>query len=520
MVESKKFLNEVISRMMLVFPPEIIFNNQCICRFEPDGIALLKGFLKSRGYRFVDIVYPSVKAITIENNLLKHHSGWAISQIDQEGISLRYVVNSALDLSLDSSLAISLKCFLPTDQLLATRIIGFSVGFPSQLFHALILARIAKRLNPNIFVVLGGALISSYITFITTIHEMTSFVDGIIPGYGEEPLARLALCLDRNGNLKDVPNIYLSSAEGFRSNLTSWQPDKNNLLVVPDYDRPTLKREFDPYFPVRPSIGCYWGNCAFCVYPSMSTGIKISRQYIVKPEELLNHIKILMMKGSGNKFEFCSDSLPPSYLKKLSEQIIESKLDIKWNAWACVDKKFTDDGILETMKNAGCMSILLGMESACQRTLRRINKMQSRQDIDRVLTAFSSANIEVFLTVCIGFPGETYDEAMETIEYLSNLIYRDSIVSNRNVRIYRFALMCNTPMLKNLHEYGISSVKWSDMCYLDDDFSYYYEVSEGMSFEEVKEFVLKWRSKLDISTDDSPLTEQFSFNEINDEWSD
>jgi radical SAM superfamily enzyme YgiQ (UPF0313 family) len=349
---------------------------------------------------------------------------------------------------------------------------------------------------------------------------MASVVDGIIPGYGEEPLTKLALCLDKNENLKDVPNIYLSTTEGFQSNLTSWQPNKSNLLVIPDYDRPTLQREFDPYFPVRPSIGCYWGNCTFCVYPSMSTGIRINRQYIVKPEELINYIKILMMKGSGNKFELCSDSLPPSYLKKFSEQIIESKLDIKWNAWACVDNGFTDEGNLETMKNAGCMSILLGMESACQRTLRRINKMQTRQDIDRVLTAFSSAKIEVFLTVCIGFPGETYDEAMETIEYLSNLIYRDSIVSNRNVRIYRFALMCNTPMLKNLHEYGISSVKWSDMCYLDDDFSYYYEVSEGMSFEEVKEFVLKWRSKLDISTDDSPLTEQFSFNQTIEEWND
>jgi len=50
-------------------------------------------------------------------------------------------------------------------------------------------------------------------------------------------------------------------------------------------------------------------------------------------------------------------------------------------------------------------------------------------------------------------------------------------------------------------------VDWSDIYYLDDDFSYRYEVTEGMSFKEVRNFVLKWRSRLSIQTDDSPRTQ-------------
>lgn len=502
----KKPLYRISWCTVLVFPPETIHDGQCFCRFEPDGIALIKGFLKERGYRFVDLVYsPFNRKARKEKMGLKNLMGWAISSIDQEGISMRSLVRTALSLSLDSFTALSLSNILPLATLANTGIIGFSIGFPSQLYHALILARIAKKLNPNIFVVIGGALITSYITFIATLQEMTSHVDGIIAGYGEEPLAQLILCLEEKGDLGSVPNLYISTPEGFRLNMVTWKPSKTNLLTIPDYGRATLKREFDPYFPVRPSIGCYWGKCAFCVYPSMSTGFRTKHQYIVlKPEELVKHIQSLMKNESSNKFELCSDSLPPHYLKVFSEHLLQSELNIKWSAWSCVDKRFLDNGVLDVMKRSGCESILIGMESACQRTLERINKMQTRQDIENVLSAFRSIDIGLFVTLCIGFPGETYEEAMETIEYISGLIDQGGSVGRKDIRLYRFALMCNTPMVENFQDYGISFVDFSDMYYLDDDFTYHYEVTEGMTFTEAKDFVLKWRSLLGIQTDDSP----------------
>jgi len=500
-------LEGIDSRIALVFPPEIICDGYWFCRFEPDGIALIKGFLKERGYSFVDLIYSQVEPLTErKKTVLKKPFDWAISTFDQEGTSLRAVVQLALNLSLDSPTALSLKKLLPMATFSNTNIIGFSIGFPSQLYHALILARIAKQLSQNLFIVLGGALITSYITFVAKLQEITSVADGIIAGFGEEPLAQLILCLGEKRELKGVSNLYLPTPEGFQLNGTTWEPDNSHLQTIPDYGRLTLKRNSDPYFPVRPSIGCYWGKCAFCVYPSMPTGTRTKRQYIVlKPEELVDHIRVLMENGSGPSFELCSDSLSPSYLKKFSEQILQSRLNIIWNAWSCVDTRFTNNAVLETMKRAGCHSILLGVESACQRTLKRINKMQNRQDIDRVLGAFFSAGIEIFLTFCIGFPGETHDEAMETIEYLRGLIDHE-VVNRRDVRVYRFALMCNTTIINNFRDYCISTVDWSNMYYLDDDFTYHYEVTEGMNFDEVRHFVLEWRRMLGIQTDDSPIT--------------
>jgi radical SAM superfamily enzyme YgiQ (UPF0313 family) len=236
----------------------------------------------------------------------------------------------------------------------------------------------------------------------------------------------------------------------------------------------------------------------------MTSGAVVKQKYIIlKPEELVEHIKVLMEKGSGNRFELCSDALPPHYLKMFAEQVIKSKLNITWSAWACVDKQFLDTGVLETMKQSGCESVLLGVESACQRTLERINKMQTKQDIDRVLSAFSSANIGLFITVFIGFPGETFDEAMETIEYLRNLLNSSTIVTNEDVRLYRFGLMDNTPIMTNYRNFGIKSVDTSDMYYSDDDFIFSYEVEDGLNFKEAWDLVLEWRNKFGIPSDDA-----------------
>lgn len=506
MDNSYKSFNNITSHIILVFPPETIQNNKLFCRFEPDGIALINGYLKNKGVRFVDLVYVPVTPLIDKMGSINEKSfGWAISEFDQEGISLKAVVNKSLTENLNSSLALLLKNLLPITSLPQTKIIGFSIGFPSQFYHSLILARIIKQLNPNLFVVFGGPMITSFITFIKTLKEITLVVDGIIPGYGEEPLAQLILCLEENRDLRNVPNLYLSSNNCFEASNMIWNPDKSNLQILPDYNGATLSRKFDPYFPVRPSIGCYWGRCTFCVYPSMTIGTMKKFPYIIlKPEELVNHIKKMIDMGSGDKFELCSDSLPPAYLQSFSEELIKSKIKIKWSAWSCVDKRFADQGVLEAMKQSGCEWVLMGVESVNKRILKNMGKMQTKEDIDLVLNSFFSSNIGLFLTLFVGFPSETKEEALETIHYLKNLIDKKK-VNRMEVRLYRFALMGNTPIAHNYTRYGISSVDWTDMYYLDDDFSYRYEVMEGMNFKEIKDFVSSWRIQLRLKTNDSPV---------------
>jgi hypothetical protein len=233
----KRYLEEITSRMILVFPPEFIYDGQYICRFEHDGIAMINGFLKEKGYHSVDLIYspisPPISAEMITTNSLD----LVISPYDQDGMSFRNIVNNALNLSLDSSTALWLKKLLPPSTLPATNIVGLSIGFPTQLFYSIVLARIAKQLNPDLFIVFGGPLVTSCITFLATLNELTPIVSGIIPGYGEEPIAQLILCLAKKGDLKEVANLYLPTSDGFQRNFASWKPDKWNLTPTSLYDR-------------------------------------------------------------------------------------------------------------------------------------------------------------------------------------------------------------------------------------------------------------------------------------------
>jgi anaerobic magnesium-protoporphyrin IX monomethyl ester cyclase len=506
-LQDGKDLEGITSRMILAFPPEFISEGRYICRYEPDGIAMINGFLKEKGYHLVDLVFSPVSPLYSDEKILHENSPDLVSPpYNRDGASFHDIVNTALNLSLDSPTAVWLRDLLPLRTLPETTIIGFSVGFPTQLYYSIVLARIAKALNPNLFVVFGGRMVSSSINFLAGLTELTSIVSGIIPGYGEEPLVQLMLCLEEKGDLKEVANLYLPAIDGFQRNVASWKPDKSHLLTVPDFGQKNLQREFDPYYPIRPSIGCYWAKCAFCSYPSMTSGAVVKEKCIIlNPEELVEYIKVLMMNGSGNRFELCSDALPPHYLRMFSEQVIKSELNIVWSAWACVDKRFLDKGVLETMKQAGCDSVLLGVESACQRTLQRINKMQTTQDIDSVLSAFSSAGVGLFVTFFVGFPGETYEEAMVTIEYVRALLTRSTIVRKEDVRLYCFGLMDNTPILANFRDFGIASVDTSDMYYCDDDFVFSYEVLEGISSKEALELVMEWRHRLGIPSDYIPI---------------
>ncbi|GEM_PF-6622923 len=496
-------LDSVVSRTVLVFPPELVQGRQCSCRFEPDGIALIKGYLKKRGYDAVDLVYspPCLPHTKVGDG----HQGWGISPFDQEGHSFRGVVTAASVVDLESTTACVLRDMLPLAVMSRATLIGMSVGFPSQLYHAIILARVIKRLYPHIFIVFGGPLITSYVTLVVTIPELASTVDGIVAGFGEEPIAQLLLCLEEGGDRSKVPNLYVSRGNSFSLNRVVWSPDGETLRTVPDYGRPELRRQRDPSFPLRPSVGCYWGKCAFCIYPSMSTGRAGEHRCVVlRPEDLVGHIHALMGAGAGCHFELCSDSLPPHYLRAFAEHVIRTGLKIRWSAWSCVDRRFADHGVLDTMVKSGCESILLGLESASPRVLRRMNKMQTREDIDTVLRAFRSAHIRSFLTLCMGFPGETFDEAMETVEYVRCLIADGAITSGSEIRMYRFALMANTPIAADFRQYGIAAVDWSDMYYLDDDYTYRYTVTEGMTFDQVREFVATHRSRLGIDISDCP----------------
>jgi radical SAM superfamily enzyme YgiQ (UPF0313 family) len=73
------------------------------------------------------------------------------------------------------------------------------------------------------------------------------------------------------------------------------------------------------------------------------------------------------------------------------------------------------------MAEAGCKCVLLGVESGVQSVLDAMNKNTSRGKIESAVGAFRKQGIVVRGSFILGYPGETPEKAMATIDFARSL---------------------------------------------------------------------------------------------------
>jgi radical SAM superfamily enzyme YgiQ (UPF0313 family) len=77
--------------------------------------------------------------------------------------------------------------------------------------------------------------------------------------------------------------------------------------------------------------------------------------------------------------------------------------------------------MLAAMKRAGCWRLLLGIESGSQRILDRVQKGFTKEQVSDAVAMIRAAGIQTYGMFILGFPGETYAEALETIAFMKSL---------------------------------------------------------------------------------------------------
>jgi radical SAM superfamily enzyme YgiQ (UPF0313 family) len=70
------------------------------------------------------------------------------------------------------------------------------------------------------------------------------------------------------------------------------------------------------------------------------------------------------------------------------------------------------------MKEAGCTALQFGIESGSVRRLKRMGKLFSRADAEKVLRLSAQAGINNWVNLIVGFPGETESDFQETVSFV------------------------------------------------------------------------------------------------------
>jgi anaerobic magnesium-protoporphyrin IX monomethyl ester cyclase len=182
------------------------------------------------------------------------------------------------------------------------------------------------------------------------------------------------------------------------------------------YGEPLYKRE--PFTYTMVGRDCPWAKCTFCswttLYPKFRTRT---------PESLLDEIGMLIDRY-GIKEIFDDTGTFPSggWLDRFSRGMIERGYNRKINISINFRFDYLKPERAKLMKEAGFRLMKLGLESANQSTLDRLDKGTKVEDIERGCRIAKDAGLEVHLTVMVGYPWETKADALRTLALAKRLM--------------------------------------------------------------------------------------------------
>jgi hypothetical protein len=194
--------------------------------------------------------------------------------------------------------------------------------------------------------------------------------------------------------------------------------------------------------------GCYWGRCTFC-----DTTLDYIKRFEPNTINLLcDRIEAITNQTKQTGFHFVDEAAPPALLKSLSLELIRRNIKIVWWANIRFEKNFTFD-LCRLMKEAGCIAVSGGLEVASDNILRMINKGVNVTQVAQVCDNFTQAGIMVHSYLMYGFPTQSMQETVDSLEVVRQLFMNGLIQSGF---WHQFALTVHSPVGQNPDQFKIS----------------------------------------------------------------
>lgn len=299
-------------------------------------------------------------------------------------------------------------------------VVGISIPSMPQMLAGMTLAHLIKEAGLPCHITVGGPHISMLREELPKVPGIFQLIDSAVIFDGEAALLQLVQTLEAGGDLKDVPNFIYN--EGWQEGeigpirVTERKtPEKISDMPLPDFDGLPLDRYLAPHLalPLLTARGCYFGKCAFC---NVGYGEPESFSQL-RAEHLADQMLQLHEKYGVRHIFFSDEAVTPRNLRALSPILAERGTPVHWGGCVRFEKVVKQD-LLESMAEGGCRMILFGLESASQPVMDRMIKGTETEHMSRILNESAAAGIWNHTFFFFGFPGETLENAQETVNFL------------------------------------------------------------------------------------------------------
>lgn len=323
--------------------------------------------------------------------------------------------------------------------------------------RALETAQVVKETLPDSIVVIGGY--HPTFNFIETLEDEN--VDIVIRGEGEYIMLNLVQALENQSSLHDVKGIVFE--------------DKNSKEIVVNPEAPLIQDLDELPFPALNLLpmkkyrlldmdthmttmittrGCPM-QCSFCSSAAMH-GKKIRERSV---ENIVDEIEYLNTNYDIDTIAFMDDTftLKKRKVMAICDEILKRNIEIMWGCTSRVDT--LDEKLLKKMKEAGCITIFIGVESADQQQLDNMCKNTTIAKIENAFKIAHKLKIRTIASVALGMPGDTKEIMNKTVKFVHKLKPNYAIYSLATpypgTRFYKEAFEKNLIKIKDWSKYTL-----------------------------------------------------------------
>ncbi|HYA12817.1 MAG TPA: radical SAM protein [Syntrophales bacterium] len=214
-----------------------------------------------------------------------------------------------------------------------------------------------------------------------------------------------------------------------------------------DYHLPLFSYVNTPGATMITSRGCMH-QCSYCDRSVFKKGFRYnSASYIYE------HMKYLRTKFGVRHINIYDDlfTADRARIVELCEKLVRHPLGINFNC--AVRVGYTDDELLKMLKDAGCLMVSLGIESADPQILARHKAGVSLDNVRDTVRRIQAMGLRAKGLFMMGLPGETEESIRRTSDFIISLKLDDMNMS-------KFTPFPGAPLWSTIREEGTFNEDW------------------------------------------------------------
>ena len=310
-----------------------------------------------------------------------------------------------------------------------------------------LLSELEDYLGHNKTPVIAGGVFPTFAPQLVIEH---SLVDMVCIGEGENTLIDLCDRISRGESYDDVTNLWVKGKDGaIRKNPISRPVDinQNPIIDLSLFDEDRLYRPMAgriyKMFPIETHRGCPF-TCTFCNSPNQMQMYdkQAGGGFFRKKNMTIVHNELKFLKEvAGCEYNYFWADTFLALNNREFDEFCEMYSEIKLPFWMQTRPETISDYKIKRLSDVGLHRISFGIEHGNEEFRRKyLDRRWKNDDIVKALTIPHRYGVQFSLNNITGFPYETRELAMDTVELNRRIKDAD------NANIYSFVPFHGTPL--------------------------------------------------------------------------